>query len=195
MTKLRKLLVTVLVLAILVLGLVGFFYFRHQASLAIFYDQSIGVSFAYDKGYQQHPAYVNDSTEIDPYTFYFQRNDPQAFLTVKYETGLAMPANILSMRVIDYVQYEMEQFFPVRYGPTYKSISTGVLKVAGKDAAENVFAYTDADGRPNEVRLVVIVWDNNSAYYFFEQSHQTLFDKIKGDLDPILKTLVLSGPK
>ena len=177
--------VAVLVVGILVTLLT--MYYLDQTSRKLYQDQTLGVSFSFDKHYQETPS-------DDPQIKYFERTDPQGFLMVKYESGLRGIASRLGRTIQDHIYLEIQQFYPVRYGESYKSVSLKKTTIIGREAVEHIFTYTDKDGKPNEVKLVAIVFDTDSAYYFVEQAHETLFDVIKEDLTPLFKTLVLTGP-
>lgn len=153
-----------------------------------FEDESLGVQFSMHASYKEKPAPT-------PLTKSFERSRPQVFLTVKYERGLSGPANLSRRSLVDHIQAEIDQFFPVRYGKSYKAISLNKRDVADKKSVEHVFTYNDKDGAVVKARLVAVPWDSDSAYYFISQGHERLYDRINSDLNVVLDSLSLTGAK
>lgn len=180
-------LTAVLVLAAAVLIFFGVTRFLPLLSQQTYRDETIGVAFSMHESYKESP-YSTTLVKL------FERSAPQGFLTVKYERGLGGYAARLGRSLLEHVYAETAMFFPARYGESYVSVNLVKTIIIGKDAVEHVFTYTDQDGHPNQVRMIAIIWDFDSAYYFVEQGLPENFTRLSKDLDRLLKTLVLSGP-
>lgn len=162
---------------------------RHRPGpTKVYEDKIMGVKFLMHASYEEKPA-PNSLTKS------LERAKPQVFLTIKYEKGLSGPANLSRRSLVDHIQAEIDQFFPVRYGKSYKAISLNKRDVADKKSVEHVFTYNDKDGAVVKARLVAVPWDSDSAYYFIVQGHESLYDVVSQDLDTVLGALAISGPK
>lgn len=192
----RWLIISLAVVVVLAATLAGLTYRENQKHkkadnsqpTQAFEDISLGVKFLMHASYEEKPAPA-------PLTKSFERSRPQVFLTIKYEKGLSGPANLSRRSLIDHIEAEIDQFFPVRYGKSYKSASLNKRDVASKKSVEHVFTYNDKDGAVVKARLVAVPWDSDSAYYFIVQGHESLYDVVSRDLDTVLGSLDIMGPK
>ena len=114
-----------------------------------------------------------------------QRSDPQSFVVVQHDTGLAGPAAMLRQNPAEYVENTIRQFYPVRYGSSYKSEGIKRTKVVDRDAIEHTYSYTDKDAKPNKVRLLSIIWSPDETYNIILQSHADNFERVEDDLDAV----------
>lgn len=154
-------------------------------------DERLGISFSIPVEYS--PARSTDTPARRDR--HFERNAPQqAFLTVSFETGLSGPATLLKRNLIEHLEAEIRQFFPVKYSK-YESLSLRRAQVAGRQSVEHSFRYVDGDGKPLGAMMVAIPWDHDSAYYVILQAHATLFARARGDFRAIVRTVVMRGPQ
>jgi hypothetical protein len=159
---------------------------RHQtAQTAVFKDAKSSVELKLPSTYQSVPvnqtaALANSKTST---VMQLQRSNPQAFVIVQHDTGLSGPAALLHENTLEYVETTIRQFYPVRYGASYKSESLTRGKVGSHDAIEHVYSFTDKDGKPNKVHLTVIIQSDDDTYNIILQSHAHNFEAVKDDLD------------
>lgn len=134
------------------------------------------------------PAGNNEEDKNSKVVMRLQRTEPQSFVIVQHDTGLASPAAMLRQNPTEYVENTIRQFYSVRYGSSYKSEGIKRTKVGDRDAIEHVYSYTDKDGKPNKVRLLAIIWSPDETYNIILQSHTDNFERVKGDLDTVRTT-------
>lgn len=148
-------------------------------------DDELGISFSLPNSYEQRsdtpPAAGQKGAKS---SINFEQESPQGLLTFRYESGLALAANAARMPLIDYIQSNLQQFFPSRY-KDYKPISLSKTEVAGNDAIDHTFSYSDQDGNKVISRLVVVPSGNDSAYYIILQASESNFESVKKDMDGI----------
>lgn len=117
-----------------------------------------------------------------------ERSDPQSFVIVQHDTNLSSPAALLHQNILEYVETTIRQYYPVRYGSSYKSESLERTKVGSYEAVEHVYSYIDKDNKPNKVRLLVVIFSNDETYNVILQSSETNFEAIKNDLESVKAT-------
>ncbi len=117
-----------------------------------------------------------------------EKSNPQSFVIVQHDTGLSGPAALLHQSTLEYVETTIRQYYPVRYGSSYKSESLERTRVNEHDAVEHIYTYIDKDGRPNKVRLLTIIWSGDETYNIILQSSEVNFEAIKNDINNVKDT-------
>lgn len=166
---------------------------RPAPALKKFEDKQLGIKFSLPKAYEQRQDTPPPAQTKALPAKNFERLDPQGLLTVRYETGLSGPANLLKRNLIEYIEGEIRQFFALRY-KDYESISLQRTTVGSRPAVEHVFRYSDQDGNPVQARLMAIPYDDDAAYYLILQAHAKRYQAVETDLDQVTKSLQLSKP-
>lgn len=161
-------------------------------------DTKSGVEFSLPFGYKTVDVNRNSkslSSTNNSVVMQLEKSNPQSFVIVQHDTGLSGPAALLHQSILEYVETTIRQYYPVRYGSSYKSESLERTKVNDHDAVEHVYAYTDKDGKPNKVRLLVVIWSGDETYNIILQSSEANFESIKNDIDSVKDTFkVLETP-
>lgn len=160
-------------------------------SLKKFEDKGLGVSFEIPTTYQQRgdtPAPIGQKSAKPAKNF--EQVSPQGLFTVRTESGLAIAANATRMSLIDYIQNNIQQFFPNKY-KQYKSISLNRINVAGYDAIEHEYSFVDQDKHKVIAKLVVIPYGNDSAYYLILQASEANYNLVQKDLDQIKQSFTI----
>lgn len=156
-------------------------------------DSAAGLTVALPAIYQRYQPKIQSSDA--GFIANYIRTNPAGFLTLRYDTGLTAVTNLLHRGMIEHIEAEIAQFFPVKYGSSYRSIATTHIQVAGHESIDHRFSYTTANGKQFMVRLIAVPYTNDVAYYLLLQAAPDQFDAIQSDLDPIKDSLELSGPK
>ena len=163
-------------------------------ALKQFEDKQLGVEFSLPETYRRRkdtPPLPTQENALPAKNF--EQLNPQGLLTVRYESGLATQANISKRTMLEHIQAEIMQFFPVKYGQ-YKSISLKKTMVNNHESIEHIFSYKTQDGKPVKAKLVAVPYDNDSAYYLILQSHESVFGQIEPEINVIKRTLQINGP-
>lgn len=125
----------------------------------------------------------------------YVRTSPAVYLTLRYDTGLTAVTNLLHRGTLEHIEAEIAQFFPVKYGSSYRSIATTHLQVAGHESIDHRFSYKTVSGQDLNVRLIAIPFSGDAAYYLILQAAPADFESIQADLDLLKDSLRLTGPK
>lgn len=176
-------------LAVLRLGGAGKQDQEGMAVIERFADGGMGIRFSLPGAY----VFVGATDENSQLNRRFERREPQAFLTVRYESGLSGPA-LLRRSLLEHIEGEIRQFSPVRYGPTYRRMSLRRVSIAGRQAVEHLFGHADEDGNPIRTGAIMIPWDDDSAYYLIFQAPEGVFRQAMEDLRIVMRSIGLSGP-
>lgn len=157
---------------------------QESAKLKIFKDEFGKVSLTLPDKYEvvpinSAPADGSKSSVV----LQLQRSAPQAFVIVQHDTGVGTAAAMARQNILEYMENTIRQFYPVRYGSSYKSESLERTKADGKEAIEHIYTYTDKDGNPNKVKLLAILWSQDEVYNIILQSHASNFESIKEDIE------------
>ena len=164
---------------------------KETVEIKTFHDYKSGVELSLPIVYKslaldnQPKTLDNSKTSI---LMQLEQSNPQSFVIVQHDTGLSGPAALSHQSTLEYLENTIRQFYPVRYGSSYKSESLERTKVRDHDAVEHVYTYTDKDGKPNKVKLLTIVWSNDETYNVILQSSEANFEAIKDDLDSVKTT-------
>lgn len=160
---------------------------QETTKLETFKDESGKVSLELPDNYD---AVAINSTPADDskssVVLQLQRSGPQAFVIVQHDTGVATAAAMVRQSVLEYMENTIRQYYPTRYGSTYKSEHLERTKINNKDAIEHTYTYADKDGNPNKVRLLAILWSQDEVYNIILQSHASNFEAVKNDIDAAL---------
>ena len=162
---------------------------QQQVTLKTFEDKQLGVKFSIPTEYQQRPDTPAPDGQKDPRPAKnFERLNPQGLITVRYESGLGTPATLSKRPLLEYIETEIRQFFPVKY-KGYVGTSFDKITVADREALGHIYSYTDSDGKPVKARLIVVAFDSDSAYYLILQAHRDRYERVKTDLDRVKDSL------
>lgn len=170
-----------------------------EYNLFSFEDRQYGVAFFLPKQYQpksgvEKEGIGEENRNSSKLIMHFVRENPQAVITARFESGLRTPTSLLRRNLIEHFLYEIRQFFPVRYREGYRSEFLETRKIKNREVIEHIFHYTIKDTLPVMTRLFIIPFDDDTAYYFMLQVYEKDFEKVKEDLDVVAETITLSGP-
>lgn len=161
----------------------------------LFKDNKTGLEFSLPVGYKTVEIGENKSTTNPNSSVVMQleRTDPQSFVIVQHDKGIGTAASLAKQSPLEYLETTVRQFYPLRYGSSYKSESLERTKVGDKDAIEHIYSYIDKDGNPNKVRLLAIIWSSDETYNIILQSHASNFETVKDDMNTIKDSFKVQG--
>jgi hypothetical protein len=167
---------------------------KDSIKLQQYNDSSLGYSIALPTSYKaRNDTVAPNNSGVNIVTKNYERSDPQGFLSIRYESGLSKGANILKKPLLDFVQGEIESYFPSKY-KEYRPLSMARTEINGKSSLLHEFEYISTEGKPLRTNVLVVPYDNDSAYYVIFQAHRQNYPKIMGELSNIHKSLKLDGP-
>lgn len=157
-------------------------------------DSSLGLKFSLPSSYK--PVTVNTPTPISTSSLSsrnFERSNPQSLISIRHETGLSTPSNLLKRSTIEHIESEIRQHFKTRY-KNYQSISMTRKNVLRIEAVDHIFSYEDQDGKAIRVRLMAIPYSNDQAYYFILQANTRSYQEVQADIDTLTSKLQFTKP-
>lgn len=145
--------------------------------------------------YLSNASHQSDSQVTKGLIGNYVRPEPTAYLTLRYDAGLRSVTGLLNRSVIQHIEAEIAEFFPVKYGSSYQSLETKHITVAGHESVEHRFRYISSSGEELHARMIAIPFNDDVAYYLILQSAPEDFERIQADLDVVKDSLQLSGPQ
>ena len=143
-----------------------------------FEDKAMSLKFQYIQ-----PLSVGMLTEQDKKDKFIARlssTNPAMLVSVRYEDGLRIVANLAHVDTLDYLLQSADKALPARY-KDYRLISDRKLSVGNKKAAETTFTYTGPNGEKARQRFLTIIKDDNTAIYISAQSSDSDYEAINRD--------------
>jgi len=157
-----------------------------------FADSQSGLSASLPSAYQPYSSNGAPSTGL---IRNYLRTKPSAYLTFRHDDGLGSVTRLLRRGTLEHIESEIANFFPTKYGSSYKSLETKHVQVAGRESIQHEFTYTSSSHEDLHVRLLAIPYSDDVAYYVILQVALADFDQVARDLDVIKASLQLTGPQ
>lgn len=115
-------------------------------------------------------------------TLRFARDDKgsegaQLLVTVRYEDDLRKVSNTLRRDLLDILLENSEKVFASEY-IKYEKVSQRTFTHKGRRAAEVVFTYLSPYGRFVQQRFMILIRDENTAFYLSAQAPREQFDSM-----------------
>ncbi len=152
-------------------------------------DTSQGISLDYPK-----TATRNELSEADRQDkFIFRASEQQTrpyLITLRYEDGLRKASQVTKTPTMELLISNLDKAYPKRY-ENYKHASTKRYEVAGKQAAQVEFTYNGPSGELAKQRLVIVLKDENKAFYLSLQSKARDFNSLSTIFDDVANSLKL----
>ncbi len=144
-----------------------------QLAKAEFANYPVSYEYSADLRLQEIPA--NDPSLLSRIT---NPEGVESFvITLEYEGGLRIAANTLKKPIIDLTTENASKLLPASH-PDFKEISRRKFSVSGHDASEIIFTYTGPAEEAIKTKLLILVDNDDRAYYLRVQSKSADFNKL-----------------
>jgi len=149
-----------------------------QPQLSTFHHDETGVSVDYAAELQVEALSDQDKKDLIVFRAAHPQGSTTPFLiTLRYETGLRLPARAAKTDTIDLIVDGAAKALPSRF-PAYHQVSERRMQHRDHEAAEIIFTYKGPSGERAKQRLLMVVKDDNTAFYLTGQTKEGDYDQI-----------------
>lgn len=145
-----------------------------------FEDKSQEISFEYISSELTSKQLSEQDKKDNIIARYSGTNTPMQ-LYVQYEKDLAKVSNLTRREPLDVVLSNSDKVFPQKF-PNYKEMTERRFEFEGKEAAEIIFTYTGNNQKKIKQRFLVVIKDQDTAFYMIGQTGEETFETINREI-------------